>query len=78
MAAAFAQWPEAIATTLEIAERCDVEIELGKQLIPSYPTPDGRDEEEYLRELAQDGLRAPLRRPAAGRGRRAARDGARA
>ena len=43
MAASFAEWPEAIATTLEIAERCDATIELGKQLIPSYPTPDGRD-----------------------------------
>jgi DNA polymerase-3 subunit alpha len=32
MAEKFAQWPEALATTLEIAERCDVEIELGKQL----------------------------------------------
>jgi DNA polymerase-3 subunit alpha len=34
MAEAFAQWPEAIASTLEIAERCNVEIELGKMLIP--------------------------------------------
>src|SRR5947208_2330904 len=57
MAAAFAELPEAIASTLEIAERCDATIELGKQLIPCYPTPDGRDEAEYLRELAFDGLR---------------------
>ena len=35
------EWPEAIASTLEIAERCDVELELGRQLIPRYPTPDG-------------------------------------
>ena len=40
---AFAEWPEAIASTLEIAERCSVELELGKQLIPSYPTPDGAE-----------------------------------
>src|SRR4051812_9366022 len=58
MAASFAEWPEAIATSLEIAERCNVEIELGKQLIPRYPTPDGEDEVEYLRRLAHDGLRA--------------------
>ena len=44
MSRAFAEWPEAIASTLEIAERCSVEIELGKQLIPRYPTPDGSDE----------------------------------
>ncbi|HEX3510811.1 MAG TPA: DNA polymerase III subunit alpha [Solirubrobacteraceae bacterium] len=57
MAEAFAAWPEAIASTLEIAERCDVEIELGKQLIPSYPTPDGSDERGYLREQVELGLR---------------------
>jgi DNA polymerase-3 subunit alpha len=57
MADSFAEWPEAIATTLEIAERCDVEIELGRQLIPSYPTPDGVGEGEYLRGLVDAGLR---------------------
>ena len=57
MAAAFAEWPEALASTLEIAERCDVEIELGKQLIPRYPTPDGRDERSFLRGLVEEGLR---------------------
>ena len=51
------EWPEAMATTLEIAERCNVEIELGKMLIPSYPTPDGEAEGEYLRRLAHEGLR---------------------
>src|SRR4051812_25072549 len=58
MTTAFAEWPEAIASTREIAERCNVEIELGKQLIPRYPTPDGRDEASYLRERAFEGLRA--------------------
>ncbi|MEA2411890.1 MAG: polymerase subunit alpha, partial [Thermoleophilaceae bacterium] len=58
MAASFAEWPEAMATSMEIAERCNVEIELGKQLIPRYPTPNGEDEVEYLRRLAMDGLRA--------------------
>ncbi len=57
MAGAFAEWPEALATTLEIAERCDVEIELGKQLIPRYPTPSGEDERSYLRALVMQGLR---------------------
>ncbi len=58
MSRAFAEWPEAIASTLEIAERCSVEIELGKQLIPRYPTPDGSDEREFLRARVQEGLRA--------------------
>ena len=58
MAQSFAEWPEAIASTLEIAERCDVELELERQLIPRYPTPDGSSEAVYLRALVQAGLRS--------------------
>ncbi|MGH2848160.1 MAG: DNA polymerase III subunit alpha [Thermoleophilaceae bacterium] len=58
MAADFAAWPEAIGTTLELAERCRVEIELGKLLIPRFPTPEGEAESGYLRKLAQAGLRS--------------------
>jgi DNA polymerase III subunit alpha len=57
MAAAFAEWPEAIANTVEIAERCSVELELGKQLIPSFQTPDQTSEREYLRARVQEGMR---------------------
>ncbi|MBV9604337.1 MAG: DNA polymerase III subunit alpha [Solirubrobacterales bacterium] len=57
MAQAFAEWPEALASTVEIAERCDVELELGRQLIPRYPTPGGESEGEYLRALVLEGLR---------------------
>src|SRR5215211_2212856 len=57
MAEAFSAWPEALASTTEIAERCDVEIELGKLLIPRFPTPEGESERVYLRRLAEDGLR---------------------
>ena len=56
MAQDFAPWPEAIPTTLEIAERCNVEIELGKMLIPSFETPDGSSEADYLRRQALAGL----------------------
>jgi DNA polymerase-3 subunit alpha len=56
MAAAFGPWPEALATTLEIAERCSTEMELGKMLIPRYPTPGGEEEGDYLRRLAFEGL----------------------
>ncbi len=61
MHAAFAEWPDAMASTLEIAERCSVEIELGKQLIPSYPTPDGMEERAYLREQVDRGPAWALR-----------------
>jgi len=56
MASAFAQWPEAIASTVEIADRCSVSLELGKQLIPSYPTPAGETEREFLRARVREGL----------------------
>jgi DNA polymerase III subunit alpha len=58
MAASFAEWPEAVPTTLEIAERCDIEIELGKLLLPRYPAPDGEEPEAMLRRIAAEGLRA--------------------
>jgi DNA polymerase-3 subunit alpha len=57
MADKFAAWPEALQSTLDVAERCDCTIELGNQLIPAYPTPDGSDERTYLRRLVEDGLR---------------------
>jgi DNA polymerase-3 subunit alpha len=56
MADAFSPWPEALQSTLEIAERCSVELEVDRQLIPSYPTPEGRPEGEYMRELVSAGL----------------------
>ncbi|HEU4736945.1 MAG TPA: DNA polymerase III subunit alpha [Solirubrobacterales bacterium] len=58
MAASFAEWPEAVPTTLEIAERCDIEIELGKLLLPRYPTPNGEEPEAMLRRVAAEGMRA--------------------
>jgi DNA polymerase III subunit alpha len=56
MAQSFAEWPEALAATLEVAERCDVTIELGRQLIPRY-LPEGEDERAYLRARVDEGLR---------------------
>ena len=57
MEEAFREWPEAVPTTLEIAERCEIELELGNLLLPSYQTPDGSAPGEYLRRLAEQGLR---------------------
>src|ERR671917_1649149 len=57
MEESFAATPEALASTLEIAERCEVGIELGKQLIPRFDCPDGQDEKSYLRSLVLDGMR---------------------
>ena len=57
MAESFAEFPGALESTLEIAERCDVEIELGGQLIPRFDCPDGLDEKAYLRSLVEAGMR---------------------
>ena len=57
MVAAFAEWPEAVANTVEVAERCEVELELGKQLIPRFETPDATSERDYLRARVAEGLR---------------------
>ena len=47
--------PEACDNTLLIAQRCDVSIELGGQLIPSFETPNGESEREHLRALVTAG-----------------------
>ena len=77
MAESFAATPEALASTLEIAERCDVEIELGGQLIPRFDCPDGKAEQEYLRALVEEGLRRRYGDPPPAEARRAHGDGAR-
>ena len=56
MAESFSDFPGALEATLEIAERCDVGISLGGQLIPRYDCPDGLDEKAYLRKLVMEGL----------------------
>ena len=58
MIESFAEWPEAVPTSLEIAERCSLEIELGRLLLPKYPTEDGEEPEAMLRRIADEGLRA--------------------
>src|ERR1700704_2467043 len=47
----FRDFPEAVANTLEIAERCDLNLEFGKSKYPEYPIPNGKTREFYLREL---------------------------
>ncbi len=56
MQALFGYVPEAMAQTLEIAERCDVTIELGQILLPRFPTRDGLDAFDELVRLCDQGL----------------------
>src|SRR5579862_3982529 len=55
MAADFPGHDDALRRTLEVAGRCNVEIELDRILLPHFPTPDGRDAFEYLVELCEKG-----------------------
>lgn len=48
--------PEAVRNTRRIADMCNIEIELGKILIPKFPTPNGESEKEYLDELVYQGM----------------------
>ncbi|MCC7485057.1 MAG: DNA polymerase III subunit alpha [Burkholderiales bacterium] len=57
MAAAFADLPQALANSVEIAKRCNLELELGKTRLPRFPTPDNASLDEYLRESAAAGLK---------------------
>ena len=61
MAGDFPGLEDAMARTLEVAERCNVEIELGRILLPKFPVPEGRDAFDYLVQLCEQGLAAPLR-----------------
>ena len=52
----FAEWPEAVANTVKVASRCNVELPLGQHLIPKFVPPDGLTNSGYLRQLVQLGL----------------------
>ena len=49
--------PEAITNTLEIAERCNLKLEYGENLMPKYEVPEGHTNDSYLKELCYQGLR---------------------
>lgn len=51
-----AEHSELILNTKAIADRCEVTLELGKILIPTFPTPAGHSEKTYLHELVWRGL----------------------
>ncbi len=53
----FRDFPEAIANTLQIGERCHLDLEFGHSKYPEYPVPAGKTRDEYLRDLCYEGLR---------------------
>ena len=57
MKALFAEVPEAVRNTLEVAEKCNLEIEFGKLHYPVFHPPEHFTREGYLRQLLAEGLR---------------------
>jgi DNA polymerase-3 subunit alpha len=65
MAALFADVPEALANSLEIARRCSLVLTLGEVRMPQYPLPAGVSTEEFLRAESSAGLAARFADPSA-------------
>ena len=56
MAALFADLPEALQNSVEIAKRCNLTLKLGKPHLPDFPTPNGESLDDFLRSESERGL----------------------
>lgn len=56
MAELFADIPEALQNTVQIAKRCNLNLQLGESFLPTYPIPKNQAAAEYLAEQSQIGL----------------------
>ncbi|HEX5365030.1 MAG TPA: DNA polymerase III subunit alpha [Gallionella sp.] len=56
MAQLFADLPEALANSVEIARRCNLSLTLGKPRLPDFPTPNGESLDDFLRSESERGL----------------------
>ncbi len=56
MALLFADVPEALINTVEIARRCDLKLTFGENKYPAYPAPEGKSRGSYLREICEEGM----------------------
>jgi len=63
MAEAFRDLPEAIKNTQKIAEACNLEIPIGRWVLPHYPLPEGETAEEHLRKLVYERLKDRFPKP---------------
>jgi DNA polymerase-3 subunit alpha len=61
MAELFADLPEALENSVEIARRCNLSIELGKSRLPEFPTPEGVSLDDFLASQSREGLENRLR-----------------
>jgi DNA polymerase III subunit alpha len=63
MVSIFDQYPDALENTIRIAERCQVDLELGVTHLPRFPTPNQESANEYLEQLCFRGLYERFRDP---------------
>jgi DNA polymerase-3 subunit alpha len=56
MAQLFGDIPQALENAVEIARRCNLQIDLGKSRLPAFPTPEGVTIEQHLQREAEEGL----------------------
>ncbi|MBL7068853.1 MAG: DNA polymerase III subunit alpha [Candidatus Omnitrophica bacterium] len=57
MSEAFSDVPDAIKNTIEITEKCNLELDFNKAYLPHYKVPEGKTREGYLKELCEEGLK---------------------
>jgi DNA polymerase-3 subunit alpha len=58
MLALFPDEPELLARTVEVGQRCNVDLRLGKQKhFPTYRTPDGSKQKDFITKVGHEGLR---------------------
>ncbi|GGH94312.1 DNA polymerase III subunit alpha [Pseudomonas fluvialis] len=60
MAELFSDLPEALENTVEIARRCNIDVQLGTYFLPDFPTPNGMGIDDYLRHASYQGLEERL------------------
>ncbi|MBI3398907.1 MAG: DNA polymerase III subunit alpha [Deltaproteobacteria bacterium] len=63
MELSFNVYPEAIKNTIEIAERCNLELKLKEHHLPVFPVPDGMDVDAFFEHQARQGLEKRLKSP---------------
>ncbi|WP_285274710.1 DNA polymerase III subunit alpha [Halopseudomonas bauzanensis] len=56
MAELFSDIPEALANSVEIAKRCNIDVQLGKYFLPDFPVPAGMTMDDYFRQVSLEGL----------------------
>ena len=65
MRTTFADLPDALASTIDVADMVDLKLDLGATLLPPFDVPDGLSPDQYLRKLVEDGIRWRFEMPSA-------------